>query len=354
MKSQWVGRNSIPGADSHSCRRLPSPVWWVLVLPLFLALLQPAAWTEKKDMQTFTYKTVGDLRIQADVYGSGKGKSKPVVVWIHGGALIVGDRTWTAGGELEALVDAGYIVVSIDYRLAPETKLESILEDVSDAFRWVRREGPGLFGAGPDRVAVLGKSAGGYLALMSGFCIDPRPRVVISLYGYGDIVGDWYSRPDPFYLEQPLVSEKEARRSVGGPVLTGSVGDPGRNRFYLFCRQKGLWPKEITGHDPRLEPDYFLPYCPLRNIDESYPPTFLLHGDADTDVPHRQSELLAEELKRHGVDYRFESVPGGPHGFDQRKGGLKDPDNAERFRNVLAFLNRYMGMEPDHDENGSR
>ena len=53
------------------------------------------------------------------------------------------------------------MVVSIDYRLAPETKLPAIVEDVQDACRWVRERGPKLFRIAPERLAVMGGSAGG-------------------------------------------------------------------------------------------------------------------------------------------------------------------------------------------------
>ena len=62
----------------------------------------------------------------------------------------------------------GYALVSFDYRLAPEVKLPAIIEDVQDAFRWLREQGPKLLHIDPDRVVVTGGSAGGYLTLMTG------------------------------------------------------------------------------------------------------------------------------------------------------------------------------------------
>jgi acetyl esterase/lipase len=84
--------------------------------------------------ETFTYKTVGDCAIKADVYRASTLDKLPVAIWIHGGALIMGDRHGIDATLRDTLVNAGYAVVSIDYRLAPETKLTGILEDVRDAF----------------------------------------------------------------------------------------------------------------------------------------------------------------------------------------------------------------------------
>jgi acetyl esterase/lipase len=96
--------------------------------------------------RTYTYKTVGDCEIRADVYRPEGDAMRPVVVWIHGGALIVGSRQGVPG-NLKALCRAeGFILVSIDYRLAPEVKVPTIIEDLQDAIRWVREKGPELNG----------------------------------------------------------------------------------------------------------------------------------------------------------------------------------------------------------------
>src|SRR5690242_11997639 len=104
-----------------------------LVAAAGAALVQGAA----AEPQTFVYKKAGGCEIKADVFGSEVGPRKPVAVWIHGGALILGSRKLPADSRiLRALLEAGFTVVSIDYRLAPETKLPGIIEDVRDAFRW--------------------------------------------------------------------------------------------------------------------------------------------------------------------------------------------------------------------------
>ena len=137
----------------------------------------------------------------------------------------------------------------------------------------------------------------------------PQPvekDVDVSFYGYGDIIGTWYSRPDPFYCRQPLVLKEEAYAAVGGPIVSRAEATPGgprRGLFYLYCRQQGLWPKEVAGRDPDTEPAWFDPFCPVRNVTREYPPTLLLHGDEDTDVPYEQSVQMAQAMKRAGVEF---------------------------------------------------
>ncbi len=290
---------------------------------------------------TYVYKTAAGCQIKADVYPAAtRSGPTPVIVWIHGGALIYGSRKGIHPAQLELYAQAGYTVVSIDYRLAPESKLPAIVEDVQDAIGWVRAAGPSLFAADPERLAVVGHSAGGYLTLMAGCSVQPRPQALVAFYGYGDIVGDWYSKPDPFYCQQPLVSEEESGRGVRGPAISELYElYEGKDKFYLYLRQHGLWPLEVGGRDPAIEPSFFEPYCPVRNVSADYPPTLMLHGDRDTDVPYEQSMLMAEELARHGVEHELITVPGGPHGFDF------DMDNAlvqDTFGRALTFLAHHL------------
>jgi len=288
--------------------------------------------------RTYTYKLVGECEIRADIHSARGDGLHPVIVWIHGGALIMSHRGSISQWQRNLYLKAGYTVVSIDYRLAPETKLPQIIEDVRDAWRWVREAGPGLFQADAQRMAVIGHSAGGYLTLMMGFCVEPRPRALVSFYGYGDIVGPWYSEPDPYYCQQPMVSEQEARSVVGQRVLSEASEQPNRDRFYLYCRQQGLWPEEVTGHNPDSEPEFFHDFCPIRNVNGEYPPTLLLHGDRDTDVPYEQSAAMAESLARAGVASELITIPGGEHGFD----GARSPVALDALQRVLAFLDVHL------------
>ena len=92
-----------------------------------------------------------------------------------------------------------------------------------------------------------------------------------------------------------------------------------RGRFYLYCRQNGIWPNEVTGHDPHAEPGWFDPYCPVRNVTAKYPPAFLIHGTEDTDVPYAESKNMAAKLAESGVKHEFITVVGAGHGLSGAK-----------------------------------
>lgn len=312
-----------------------------LIIIVFLCILSLTTIQlegQKVIKSTHTYKTVGDLKIQADVYRKSDDVVRPAIFWIHGGALIMGNRRGLNHVQAEKYLNAGYVIISVDYRLAPQVKVKQIIEDIEDAYRWVRTEGPKLFRIDPDRIAVIGHSAGGYLTLMSGFVLKPSPRAVVSFYGYGDIAGTWYSKPDPFYNRQPSVTKEEAYQAVGNRVISDDQSGK-RGRFYLYCRQQGLWPQEVAGYDPVTEPTRFDPFCPLQNVTKDYPPTLLLHGDSDTDVPYEQSVMMAKELEHNGVPSELITMQGRGHGFDAK---MEDPEISATFEHVLKFLNQWM------------
>lgn len=263
---------------------------------------------------------------------------KPAAVWIHGGALIMGSRRLSPGHRvLQSLLDAGFTVISIDYRLSPETKLPEIISDVEDAFTWVRNRA-GALKIDPARIGVCGGSAGGYLTLMTGFRVKPRPKALVSFWGYGDIVGAWYSRPDPFYLRQSVVSREEALASVGHVPISEQAPGTDRDRFYLYCRQHGIWPKEVAGHDPDSEDRWFDAYCPIRNVARDFPPTMLVHGTEDTDVPYEQSKMMADALARAGVVEQLVTVDGGGHGIHNIAPGEQD----RIYRDAALFLSKHV------------
>ena len=341
----------VEGNQIMAHQRVGSGLSWlawvsiVLFVVLIPAAMNPQISAEKVPSQRFTnrtitYKVVGNCALQADVYRSPDNVVRPLIFWIHGGALIGGYRGDISLEQLQRYIDAGFAVVSIDYRLAPERKLPQILEDVQDAYDWVRAEGPKLFRIDPDRIAVIGHSAGGYLTLTSGYRFHPRPRALVSFYGYGDITSAWYSEPDPHYLKQPAVSRAEALEAVSGGFPCGAPPPDRRFRFYLYCRQQGLWPREVAGIDAHTSPRAFDPFCPVRNVTSDYPPTMLLHGDKDNDVPFGQSRQMYNELKRRCVECEFIPYLGGGHGFDEV--GVKDPRFAADFDRVIAFLKQHL------------
>ena len=265
---------------------------------------------------THAYKRVDGAELLADVIGARPGAHRPAVLWIHGGGLIFGTRVISPRASfLRALVARDMVVVSIDHRFAPETKLPGIVEDLQDAWRWVREAGAQRFGIDASRVAIAGASAGGYLSLLGATLCTPRPRAIAAFWGYGDITAPWEAEPSAYYRAQNLITREAALAALSAPPLLDPAIGIDRSLFYLYCRQQGRWLAEVTARDPRADDAWFDRYCPVRTVDATFPPTMLVHGTDDTDVPHAESEKMAARFVAAGVAHRFLSLAGVGHGF---------------------------------------
>lgn len=312
------------------------------VLLFFLFINAGAQPTKPSDpnieKKTFVYKTVGKTKIHADLYRPrGDSKLKPVIIWIHGGALMNGSRNGLSEDHKKFYLDAGYAIVSIDYRLAPETKLSAIIEDLKDAFAWVHTNGAALLKVDNRKVFVVGHSAGGYLALMSGYVAKNPPQGIVSFYGYGDIIGDWYAKPDSFYLTRDHVLEETTKKLISDTAITSSPLKD-RGLVYLYSRQTGKWPLMVGGHDPFKEAEWFRQYCPLKNVGPKYPPVLLIHGTMDSDVPFEQSVLMDRELTAKKIKHKFIQMKGYEHGFERAQGAWATPEVQKVFTDIVVFL----------------
>jgi acetyl esterase/lipase len=288
--------------------------------------------------KTFSYKAVDKIQIKADLYRTADNATpKPVIIWIHGGALIFGSRNDLPEEQKKFYLKAGYSLVSIDYRLAPSTKLPEIVNDVADAIQWVHKYGADSLGIDPEKIFVVGHSGGAYLALTSGYSSKIKPRAIISFYGYGDLLAKWYNAPSAFYLSQPAVSRTRAEKLMYDSVIT-SASFQDRFDLYLYSRQKGIWPELVSGHNPKKEAEWFKVYCPIENIDVGYPPVLLIHGDKDTDVPFDQSVILNDKLESKAIRHKFIKMKNYGHVFDLFEGGLSNPEVNKVFEQMAVFI----------------
>lgn len=287
--------------------------------------------------ETVMYKQAKDCMIKADIYY--RGKHSPVLMYIHGGALMFGSRSWLPLNQVELYYQAGFTVVSIDYRLAPYTKLHDIVQDIRDAVQWIKTDAMQRFEFDADKLILMGGSAGGYLSLLMGTMeLNLKPRAIVSFYGYGDILGDWVMQPSEHYCTRPLVSREQALQAIDQKIV--SEGEWERFNFYLYCRQQGTWLTEMSGLDPIRDRSLLEMYNPIHNIQDNYPPTLLLHGDQDTDVPYEQSVLMYEQLLKSGISARLITVSGVDHVFDQQH--FTAPKVQEAFRQTVDFLKTHV------------
>lgn len=281
---------------------------------------------------TIVYKKNDRFEIKGDFFPTSK-QFAPIIVYIHGGGLFWGSREDLKQEQVEFYLQNGFNVFSIDYRLAPETKLPHIKSDIEDALFWVKNEGANHFNYNSAKVAAIGGSAGGYLALLSG-TFETKPEVIASFYGYGDILGNWALNPSPHYKQMTAVPKELADMLVtNDPITIGPIQK--RYAIYMHARQNGVWIDKISG----IEKNELSQFCPINYVNTHYPPTILLHGTNDEDVPYEQSVLMSETLTKAGVDNRFITIPNGKHVFDEN---WHDSTVQNAFKEVIEFLNKHL------------
>ena len=291
---------------------------------LFLAAIASIATSfSLVDPITYIYKTVENLNILADVYipDIAPQDKYPVVLAMHGGGFVGGTKQ---GGcstqELNEMLSRGWVVVSVDYRLAPDIILGDIVQDVQDAYAWIRNDLANIVPLDLDSFIVMGNSAGGGLAVISGYMLSPRPQAIIAFYpGCTNYTESFeYNSSSP--VPEILVQEMEAlMQPLTEYNLTGDANDT-RSTFFNTAVQDQKVGWMLATHDPN-EPanlilDYLQNYSAVFHIDSSYPPTVLIHGFDDTLVPHEQSVEMAGCLAKANVPYRLNLVPGAGHAFD--------------------------------------
>ncbi|MFZ9604542.1 MAG: alpha/beta hydrolase fold domain-containing protein [Opitutales bacterium] len=203
---------------------------------------------------------------------------RPGVLFIHGGGFTAGDKAEYRSASVSAdLARAGYVVVSCNYMLGAKDKpgvWPRNIADCRDAIRWMRANADAL-GLDPDRIAVAGGSAGGYLALMVGLSDDKT--------GPGG---------DPSAKHSAKVS---AVIDMYGVVNFSKHG-------------KGVVPG-VSAADQAA-------YLPENQCDVKDPAVLILHGTADTTVDIAQSDAMAKALRAAKVPHEYIVVDGAPHTFD--------------------------------------
>ena len=260
------------------------------------------------------FRAVGTTTLKLDRYDGAGAGPHPALVVIHGGSWRNGDK---GAGAIDpttvnrVLAARGITVYDIQYRLVPETTFPGQLDDVVCALGHIRTHAADD-AVDPERVALLGRSAGAHLALLAAYRAgrDPLPqgcdrparvRGVISLYGPTDLATGY---------RIPAVPDL-----IGGADAIAS----------------------FMGGTPDALPDRYARATPQNALDRPVPPTLLIHGQADQIVKRFHSESLAAALRQSGNEVALVELPWAGHGFDGIGWGIGG-------QVALAAMLRFLGL----------
>lgn len=245
---------------------------------------EPSVPDDIEEIKNIEYKNVDSLSLQLDLYKLKNLQTPaPAMIFIHGGGWRKGLRS----DYLPYLIDyakKGYVTVTVSYRLLKTATFPAAVQDVNCAVRWIQGHASD-YGIDPEKLVLIGGSAGGHLAMMAGYAGDeslfkldcpdsiyPSIKAVINFYG-------------PFDLTTPY--------SIGRPEAINFIGKT---------------------YDENPEP-YRLA-SPKTFITPDDPPTLSFHGTLDSLVPISQADSLDSWLSRAGVAHDYHRLKGWPHTMD--------------------------------------
>ncbi|KAK4173355.1 putative polyketide synthase, partial [Triangularia setosa] len=337
---------------------------------------------EEARMETMRFKRVGGVDLMADIYypvsnSSSSMGPRPIALMIHGGGHIMLSRADIRPAQTELLLSKGFLPVSIDYRLCPETTLpEGPMEDTASALAWVRRTLPSLSLTRKDirvdgeKVVAVGWSTGGFLAMSlswnsAEYNIRP-PEAILVFYSPSDYEDIFWAQPnipegsesafpitagsDIMTFDQPTTAYNPptSAKAVGGWM---SVLDP-RSRLALYMNHQGktlevlLHGVSAINGDTKVSEQEALAVSPLAQVQRKRyrTPTFIIHPRQDDLIPWQQAQRMYRALKEQGIDTELRIVEeGAKHLFDIGKGWERRyPQGSEAVREGFEFLEKHV------------
>lgn len=255
------------------------------IKPLDFADLFRGIYSPAVRLTTLVYATVNGQPLSLDLYQpSKKGLPMPGIIVVHGGS-------WKSGRREELsdlnryLAARGYLVASVDYRLAPQATFPAQRDDVFSAIAYLKNHAAEI-GLDKNRLVLLGRSAGGQVALSAAYTgKDPAIKGVIAFYTPNDLA--WgYSLP-----ANPLIMN--SRR-----VIEDYLGGPPAGRAVQY---------EAAS--------------PLNFVNKTTPPTLMIHGARDELVSPLHEDRLLKRLAEEGRPYFYLRLPWATHGCDANFSG---------------------------------
>jgi acetyl esterase/lipase len=281
---------------------------WLIIGALSLFILSP--WliqsAEVKVSKGIEFAVVDKHSLKLDLYRPANETVSGLIVWVHGGAWRAGSRS---SMPLTALLEHGYAIASVDYRLTPTAPFPAQVHDIKAAIRFLRAKA-NHYKINTDNIAIAGASAGGHLVALVGTTNE-----------HAKLEGKVGQHLDQSSSVQAIVSY------YGASNLTSILAQS--TPHGLGVRIPAL--QLLLGGQPENKVDLAQLASPVFHIDGNDPPLLLLHGDQDLQMPINQSHELHGSYKEAGLKCHLKVIHGAAHGG-------KAFYSSENTNTVLDFL----------------
>lgn len=275
-----------------------------------------------------TYVQDNDFSLQMTFFPANSESDKQcTLLYLHGGALIYGARDDLPLLYREQFLNAGYSLLTIDYLLAPEDSLPTILDNLIKGIEWFSDHARDTLDLKSSDYVLFGRSAGAYLCfLLMKQHLPIYPKGLISFYGYSSLLENSFTNPSSYYNKFPKVTNSSLPKVSKTNRLTyASIQE--RFPIYLRARQTGSWISLLLP-DKNLLTDYSLTEIDLQKL----PSVFLTASSEDQDVPYGVSQQLSQIIP----NVQFQPVLGLPHDFDS---DITNPTGKRIYQAAISWLN---------------
>ena len=253
----------------------------------------------------------------------------PVVVNIHPGGFFSGDKDMVPGTTGKALLQAGYAIASINYRLSGEGKFPAAVLDAKAAVRFLRANAA-KYNLNPDKIAAFGQSAGGNIASMLG------------------TTGDVAEFDDPSLGNDGVSSRVQAVINWFGPTDFAQMDAQAKAQGCAASDQThsnaNSFESQYLGTAVSGAPELVKQANPITYISEDDPAFLVQKGDQDCTVPIESTKMLADALSAAGLDVRYDLLEGVGHG-DGFGGSTPVFESESNIQTVLDFLNTKLDVQ---------
>ena len=262
---------------------------------------------------------------KALIYTDSDYSQKAVILYFHGGGLLYGDKGDLPEYHIQRMTQAGYTIISFDYPLSPAAKLPDIMDDICASINHYTEH----FEEYTDTLLpyfLWGRSAGAYLCLLAAAhgTLHTKPKGILSYYGYGFLVNNWFHTPSKYYCSLPPVNASCLQAIPEELHATGDLET--HYSVYVYARQNGCW-KDLI-YEGREK--FFLLDYSLRTCDQLPCSLFCAHSMGDTDVPY---EEFLELCRKYNAQRYIASC--NEHDFDRN---TESPATHSLLDASIAFL----------------